>query len=214
MIVATQRPSVNVIDGVIKANLTSRVALMVGNYVDSNTIIGEAGAEKLLGNGDMIVDCTSVTHGSKPRVQGCFVTASEINRVTDYIRKQAKPMYDPEFLDLTDHSQDFTSNDEGVSVDLASLKEASEEQLLEQIKNDLTSKEYCSISFIQRTYGVGFPKAGRLFAKLVAQGYVAKQGDSRGNKVLIKQEQSISPTSIDESKLYQNPEDSDDNEEN
>ncbi len=207
MIVATQRPSVNVIDGVIKANLSSRVALMVGSYVDSNTIIGEGGAEKLLGNGDMIVDCTSVTHGSKPRVQGCFVTSSEINRVADYIRKQAQPMYDPEFLDLTDHSQDFAPSEEGVSVDIASLKEATEEQLYEQIKSDLTSKEYCSISYIQRTYGVGFPKAGRLFAKLQAQGLVARQGDSRGNKVLIKNEQSESPTSIDESTLYESDED-------
>ena len=207
LVVATQRPSVNVIDGVIKANLATRVALKVNSFVDSNTILGEGGAEKLLGNGDLIVECTTVTHGSKPRAQGCFVTSSEINRVADYLRKQAQPMYDPEFLDLTDHSQDFAPGDEGVTVDLASLKEASEEQLFEQIKSDLTSKEYCSISYIQRTYGVGFPKAGRLFAKLLSQGLVAKQGDSRGNKVLIKQNQSESPTSVEESTIYHNDED-------
>lgn len=207
MIIATQRPSVNVIDGVIKANLTTHVALMVANSIDSSTILGEGGAEKLLGNGDMIVDCPAITHGCKPRVQGCFVETSEINRVVDYLRKQSAPMYDPEFLDLTDHSQDNLMSGDGIPApDLASLKEASEEQLYERIKTDLLSKEYCSISFIQRTYGVGFPKAGRLFAKLQKEGIVALQGDARGSKVLVHEAQSESPTSIDESTLYANDE--------
>ncbi len=207
MIIATQRPSVNVIDGVIKANLTSHVALMVANAIDSSTIIGEGGAEKLLGNGDMIVDCAAITHGCKPRVQGCFVESSEINRVVEYLKKQSAPMYDPEFLDLTDHSLDQQINGDGIPApDLASLREISEEQLYDRIKTDLMSKEYCSISFIQRTYGVGFPKAGRLFAKLQKEGIVALQGDARGSKVLIHEAQSESPTSIDESTLYEDDE--------
>ena len=93
------------------------------------------------------------------------------------------------------------------ALPIFALKEASEDQLYEQIKVDLTHKEYCSISFIQRTYGVGFPKAGRLFAKLQKDGIVAFGGDARGSKVIVHLSQSESPTSIDESKIYQDEED-------
>lgn len=207
MIIATQRPSVDVIDGVIKSNLPTHVALMVSNYTDSTVIIGEQGAEKLLGNGDMIVECPSISRNSKPRVQGCFVATSEINRITDYLREQCKPQFDPNFMDLEEHDEVDPYDASNYVVDTAALKEASEDQLYEQIKVDLTHKEYCSISFIQRTYGVGFPKAGRLFAKLQKDGIVAFGGDARGSKVIVHLSQSESPTSIDESKIYQDEED-------
>lgn len=207
MIIATQRPSVDVIDGVIKSNLPTHVALMVSNYTDSTVIIGEQGAEKLLGNGDMIVECPSISRNSKPRVQGCFVATSEINRITDYLREQYKPQFDPNFMDLEEHDEVDPYDASNYVVDTAALKEASEDQLYEQIKVDLTHKEYCSISFIQRTYGVGFPKAGRLFAKLQKDGIVAFGGDARGSKVIVHLSQSESPTSIDESKIYQDEED-------
>ena len=206
LVIATQRPSVNVIDGVIKANLPTHVALMVSNAFDSSVIIGEGGAEALLGNGDMIIECAAISRSNKPRVQGCFVDSPEINRVTDYIRGQSGPQFDPTFLDLEDHSKDaFTS--EEIVVDTAALKEASEDQLYVQIKSDLVHKEYCSISFIQRTYGVGFPKAGRMFARLVKDGIVAPTGDAKGSKVLVHDlEQSEGVTSIDESHIYEDSE--------
>ena len=204
LVIATQRPSVNVIDGVIKANLPTHVALMVSNAFDSSTIIGEGGAESLLGNGDMIVECSAINRQIKPRVQGCFVSEAEISRVTNYLREQAKPEYDPNFLDLTDHSNDIPSGGQEIVVDTAALKEASEDQLYKQIKSDLAHKEYCSISFIQRTYGVGFPKAGRMFNRLIQDGIVAPQGDARGSKVLVHDmEQSEGVTSIDESHVYE-----------
>lgn len=205
LIIATQRPSVDVIDGVIKANISTHVALMVSSFADSSVIIGESGAEKLLGNGDMIVDCASISKTSKPRVQGCFVDTPEINRVTDYLRKQSAPLYDPEFLDLTEHTEEMPTQSSETIVDLASLKEQSEEKLYETIKLDLANKEYCSISFIQRTYGVGFPKAGRLFNKLVKEGIVAPSGDARGCKVLVHltEQSDSSPTSIDQSNVYE-----------
>lgn len=203
LVIATQRPSVNVIDGVIKANLPTHVALMVSNAFDSGVIIGEGGAEALLGNGDMIIESPAVSRTNKPRVQGCFVDTPEINRVTDFLRSQSGPQFDPNFLDLEDHSKDGFS-DEEIVVDTAALKEASEDQLYEQIKSDLAHKEYCSISFIQRTYGVGFPKAGRMFARLVKDGIVASSGDARGSKVLVHNlEQSEGVTSIDESHVYE-----------
>lgn len=189
LVIATQRPSVNVIDGVIKANVPVHVALMTSSATDSVTIIGEGGAEKLLGNGDMLIECSLVSRSTKPRVQGCFVDSTEINKVCDFIRSQNQPQYDPYFMDL-DHDPNEQSSDRGGSATDAEVtkvdKNMEEEKLYEVIKQDISDREYCSISFLTRSYGIGFPKAGRLFAKLVREGYVDAHGDARGSKVLIR----------------------------
>lgn len=206
LVIATQRPTVNVIDGVIKANLPCRIALKVSAGMDSQVILDEYGAEMLLGNGDMIVSIPEIG-ATKPRVQGCFVDNSEIDRVCDYLRAQGKPNYFPEFLNLVDESENVITDNTLPEVDTQALKEASEEQLFERVKEDVMTRQFCSISFIQRTYGVGFPKAGRLFNRLIKEGYVEAQGDSRGSKVLkheIPNENEAS--SSDSSKLYINNE--------
>ena len=183
LVIATQRPSVNVIDGVIKANVSVRVALMVASQVDSISVIGEAGAEKLLGYGDMIVDCSLISRSMKPRVQGCFVDVNEIVRVCDFLRNHYPEQYDPEFLDLEEHNEPANGGDASLpQID----KDMEEEKLYELIKESIVERDYCSISYIQRTYGVGFPKAGRLMNKLINDGYVARSGDARGSKVLMK----------------------------
>ena len=190
LVIATQRPSVNVIDGVIKANIPTHVALTVGSFQDSTVIIGEGGAEKLLGNGDMLVECSLISRGLKPRVQGCFVESSEIKQVCDFLRSKSGPQYDPYFLDL-EHSpneQDKGDNivSKGDAPEVTKVdKNIQEEELYKVIKEDISSREYCSISFLTRSYGIGFPKAGRLFARLVREGLVASEGDARGSKVLV-----------------------------
>lgn len=185
LVIATQRPSVNVIDGVIKANVSVRVALMVASQVDSISILGQSGAETLLGNGDMIIDCALINRSVKPRVQGCFVDNQEIIRVCDFLRNHYPEQYDPEFMDLEEHNEEIANIDAGAEVDIGVTREMAEEQLYELIKEQIVEREYCSISYIQRTYQVGFPKAGRLFNKLIVDGYVARSGgDARGSKVL------------------------------
>ena len=181
--IATQRPSVNVIDGVIKSNVSTRLALMSASAVDSTTIIGEGGAEKLLGNGDMLIDCSLISRSTKPRVQGCYVSEAEINRVCDFLRDHYQPQYDPYFLDLEDHEQEKKGSNEPAveAID----KGASEEQQYQDIKEQVMKRETCSISFIQRSFAMGFPRAGRIFARLIKEGVVADSGDSRGNKVLM-----------------------------
>ena len=197
LVIATQRPSVNVIDGVIKANVSTRVALMVASQVDSISIINQAGAEALLGNGDMIVDCSLVSRSLKPRVQGCFVDVPEINRVCDFLRNHYPEQYDPEFLDLEERDETPATSD---APDVGVIdKEMAEEQLYELIKEQIVERDYCSISYIQRTYGVGFPKAGRLFNKLINDGYVARGGDARGSKVLIREKQEQQMGTIEQS---------------
>ncbi len=197
LVIATQRPSVNVIDGVIKANVSVRVALAVASQVDSISIINQAGAETLAGNGDMIVDCPLISRSIKPRVQGCFVDVPEINRVCDFLRNHYPEQYDPEFMDLEEHN-DAPANNGDPDVGVID-KDMAEEQLYELIKESIVDREYCSISYIQRTYGVGFPKAGRLFNKLIQDGYVARGGDARGSKVLIKGKQEQQMGTIEQS---------------
>ena len=185
LVLATQRPSVNVIDGVIKANISTHVALSVNSYVDSNVIIGENGAEQLLGNGDMIVDCPIISRQNKPRLQGAYCSLGEVNKICEHIRKQMPPQYDPAFLDLKDHSQDNASSfsdAEPTKVD----KDVADDELYKMIKEDTMTQEFTSISKIQRGYGIGFPRAGRMFAKLQNEGIVATTGDAKGSKVLVR----------------------------
>ena len=179
---ATQRPSVNVVDGVIKGNVATRVALMCASAVDSQTVIGEGGAEKLLGYGDMLVECPLISRAIKPRVQGCYVSDKEITRVCDFLREHYQPQFDPTFTDLEPKVELKPEEPEVVKFD----KEKTDEEVYQRIKEDATHREYFSISYITRTYGMGFSRAGKMFTRLQRDGVVAVGGgDARGCKVLM-----------------------------
>ncbi|MBP5092283.1 MAG: hypothetical protein J6328_07020 [Bacilli bacterium] len=188
LVIATQRPDTNVINGRIKANIAVRVALSLSSATDSMTVLGEGGAEKLSGHGDMLVKCDSVSRAGFTRLQGCFVSNGEIKAVVDMIKEQQRVIYDPNFIDLEDHSNDLevptmvgpTAND---------VRRAADEDKYEMIKEAIMAQEYTSISQIQRTFGVGFPRAGKIFNRLQAEGIVAAKSDSpsssKGCRVLI-----------------------------
>jgi DNA segregation ATPase FtsK/SpoIIIE-like protein len=189
LVIATQRPSVQVITGVIKANLPVRVALSVSSATDSMTILGQGGAEDLAGHGDMLVDCSLVARNGFTRCQGCFVDNKEIKAVVDDIKSQENVVYDPNFLDLVDHDAEAKAAAAAApAIDKAELKAKGDDDLYETIKVDIMNQEYTSISRIQRSYGVGFPRAGKIFARLQAEGVVAQQPDtassSKGCRVL------------------------------
>ncbi len=178
---ATQRPSVNVVDGVIKGNVSTRVALMCASQQDSMVVIGEAGAEKLLGYGDMLVECPLISRSMKPRVQGCYVSEKEILRVCDFLREHYQPQFDPNFLQLEPVVEEKNLEEpEVVKFD----KEKTDEEVYQRIKEDATHREYFSISYITRTYGMGYSRAGKMFSRLQKEGIVALGGDARGCKVL------------------------------
>lgn len=189
LIVATQRPSVDVITGVIKANLGVRVALKVKSTQDSQTVLGRSGAEELNGYGDMLVDCAQISRGGGfVRCQGCFVQDEELDAVTDFIRSQQKVEYDPNFTDLSDHSNDEKIAEENEKIERAAQREKEKGDLYETIKADVMTQEYTSISKIQRTYSVGFPRAGKIFNRLKAEGIVGEpdsQSSAKGARVLI-----------------------------
>ena len=189
LIVATQRPDVKVITGTIKANLPVHVALMVANPIDSSTILGCAGAEELAPHGDMLVDCPQVLRKQLARCQGCMVDPFEMRQVANWVKQQQKVSYDPEFLHLEDEGE---SGDAAVSASMpspAELKAASDEEKYQMIKAAIMTREYCSISQIQRDFSVGFTRGGKIMKRLQEEGIVAfdsgNSNSTKGSKVLV-----------------------------
>jgi S-DNA-T family DNA segregation ATPase FtsK/SpoIIIE len=154
IIVATQRPSVDVITGIIKANFPARLALKVASKIDSRTIIDTAGAERLLGKGDMLfLDGT----GTLRRLHGAYVTDQEITKVTDHIRLQRRPNY-----------QDLGST----LHDAVELHEE-DDMLYQQVRAFLNEVEEVSISLLQRKFRIGYNRSARIIDLLQAQGLIA-----------------------------------------
>lgn len=182
MIIATQRPTTNVITGTIKANLPVRVALSVASSTDSVTILGEGGAEKLLGKGDMLVSCSLISKVSFIRCQGCFVDNKEIKTVVDFLKENNDVSYDDRFLNLEERSKCIASSD-----DLEDQKERAYDEKYEEIKKWVCTQEYTSMSKIQREFGLGYPRASKMFEMLVQDGYVSdanEPNNSKGRKVI------------------------------
>ena len=179
MLISTQRPSTNVITGVIKGNLPTRVALAVASQMDSVVIVGEGGAEKLLGKGDMLVQSPLISRNGMVRLQGCFIQNKEILHVVGYLKEHYECIYDPNFCNLQDASAQAAGDVIGSPEFLAS-QDGSEEAKYQSVKDWVMSNEYMSMSRIQRECSVGFNRAGRFFKRLQDEGVVATE--TEGNK--------------------------------
>ncbi len=187
LVIATQRPSVDIITGVIKANLQVRVALRVASSQDSMVILSQGGAEDLNGYGDMLVDCSLVSRSGFTRCQGCMVDNREIAAVSDFVSSQLKCHYDPTFADLTDHEADAKLLEEGMSIDRAALKVQQGDDFYRNVVENIIPFDFTSISKIQRQFGIGFPRAGRIFAHLQRDGIVSNTmvSPQKGCPVLV-----------------------------
>lgn len=176
LILATQRPSVNVITGLIKANVPARIAFTVPSLVDSRTIIDQAGAEKLLGKGDMLLQTSSMP---KPkRIQGAFIDVHETNKVTDFIRAQRKPSYDDEIT-----SQPVQLNGRGGVV--TDMGGGSDDKEMKEAVEAVIAAGKASTSLLQRKLRIGYGKASRLIDTMEEQGIIGAQDGSRPRDVLI-----------------------------
>ena len=186
MSIATQRPSTNIITGVIKGNLPTHVALMTSSPVDSVTIINEGGAEKLLGKGDMLVQSPLVSRVGVTRLQGCFINNREINHIVGYLKEHYETHYDENYLDLVDHSKEVATQ-KVLSGEVEKEADAAEEAKYQSIKEWVMSQQFVSMSKIQRECGVGFNRAGRFFNRLQKEGVVSTEQDgaTKGCKVLV-----------------------------
>ncbi len=186
MIVATQRPSADVISGLIKSNIPTRVALSVKDGTNSKIILDELGAENLLGHGDMLVSGNAVSKNGLLRVQSPLILGEEIRSVIAYLKNTYPYQYDEEFLNIVQKAQQAKETSD-TDAYINSYKQHSD-SLYEEVKEFAFNRETVSISVIQRTFSIGFARAGKLFDMLVNDGIVESVSSipSRGNKVLVK----------------------------
>ena len=174
LIVATQRPSVNVITGLIKANITSRIAFSVAASTDSRTILDHAGAEKLLGRGDMLFISADL---SKPkRIQGAYLSDQEIDKVVNYLKQTGEPEYNDAV------TQKQISVDSGVT---GFIFDDSDDDLLEEAKNIILKSGKASASYLQRRLSIGYARAARILDLLEERGIVGHANGSKPRDVLI-----------------------------
>ncbi len=176
MILATQRPSVNVISGLIKANVPSRIAFAVSSGTDSRTILDENGAEKLLGRGDMLFKPIDENHPI--RLQGSFISDDDVERIVTFIKDQAEADYDESFepgdISESDLENDATNN--------------AADPLFEQAKSLVIETQKASASMLQRRLSVGFNRATRLIEELEAAGIIGPAEGTKPRKVLEGQQ--------------------------
>lgn len=179
MIVATQRPSVDVITGVIKANIPSRIAFSVSSAIDSRTILDHQGAERLLGNGDMLY----LANGSNSirRVQGIYVSDDEVHRLTKACSNQAMPLYDDAFLRL-----DMNDN-----MAEGAIMTMEDDPLFKEVTDYVIEAQKASTSLLQRRFGIGYNRAARMIDVLEDHGVIGPSRGSRPREVLKKVQDKI-----------------------
>jgi DNA segregation ATPase FtsK/SpoIIIE, S-DNA-T family len=177
LVVATQRPSVDVVTGLIKANIPSRIALMTSSQADSRVILDMNGAEKLVGHGDMLFAPSNV---SKPsRIQGAWVTEAEVSAVCDFVRQQREVVYENSVEDLAKPPGEG-AGDHGLGDD---------DELLEQAAELVIRSQLGSTSMLQRKLKVGFARAGRLMDLMEERGIVGPSQGSKARDVLVTWEE-------------------------
>ncbi|NLX64354.1 MAG: DNA translocase FtsK [Clostridiaceae bacterium] len=177
LVIATQRPSVNVITGVIKANIPSRIAFAVSSQVDSRTILDMGGAEKLLGKGDMLYYPVGIP---KPiRVKGAFVTDKEVELVVDFVKNQVRARYDEEIIEnINDNARNDDEGNKGEQYD----------ELLNEAIEAVIDCGQASVSFIQRKFKVGYARAGRIIDQMAERNIISGYEGSKPRRVLITRE--------------------------
>ena len=191
LIVATQRPSTDVITGLIKANIPSRIAFKVSSNVDSRTILDRIGAEQLLGYGDMLYLPTG--EFTATRVQGCFLSDNEVNRITDFIRETCPADYDPAVLEELDRLQAESDKENGGSPfpDMPAADDyvGGDGSLLTQCIEMAVNDGQVSTSLIQRRLRLGYSRAGRLVDEMEKRGIVGPKDGAKPRMCLISREE-------------------------
>ena len=183
LIIATQRPTVDVITGLIKANIPSRIALTVSSSIDSRTIIDTAGAEKLLGHGDMLYYPQGIP---KPvRIQGCFASTKEVEAVVEFIKSGGTVEYSSEIIEEIEKNIPAPKGEKPAADSNVPLSDG---DIIDQAVEVLIDAGQASVSLLQRRLKLGFSRAGRIMDELVEMGVVGPQEGSKPRKVLVTKE--------------------------
>lgn len=186
LVIATQRPTVDVVTGLIKANIPSRIALMVSSQVDSRAIIDVGGAEKLLGYGDMLYNPQEF---SKPkRVQGCYVKDNEIEKVVEFIKNEAKAQYDDNIIEEIENNMPAVKGEK--SEETASVSASSgDDEIINKAIEVVIDAGQASTSLLQRKLKLGYARAARIIDELEGMGIISGFEGSKPRNVLISREQ-------------------------
>jgi len=174
LVVATQRPSVDVITGLIKANITSRIAFTVASSTDSRTILDFSGAEKLLGRGDMLY--TSAELSKPKRLQGAFVTEKEIERIVNFLKEKGTPEYQEEIVVKQSPAGETGSG----------LESEEDEILLAEAKEVILKAQKASASFLQRRLRIGYARAARILDILEERGVIGPGEGAKPREVYLQ----------------------------
>ncbi len=177
LIVATQRPSTDVITGVVKANIPSRISFTVSSQIDSRTILDMAGAEKLLGRGDMLY--LPMGENVPVRIQGCYISDGEIEKLINYVCKEQKAQYNEEFANISATS---------APKDASGMADGADDPLYDEIVEFAIQTGKVSASLLQRRFRLGYNRAARLVDLLEERGIIGPQNGSKPREVLVKLE--------------------------
>ena len=181
LIVATQRPSTEVITGLIKANIPSRISFAVGSGIDSRTILDQTGAEKLLGKGDMLY--LPIGMNSPIRIQGSFIHDNEIQKIIDFVKNQQEASYDSAFTNLEEEKHEEVSE----KSEAAMAREASDDALYNEVVDFVVRSGKASASLLQRKFKIGYNKAATMIDELEEKGIIGPAtGNSKPREVLVK----------------------------
>ena len=180
LIVATQRPSTEVITGLIKANIPSRISFAVGSGIDSRTILDQTGAEKLLGKGDMLY--LPIGMNSPIRIQGSFIHDNEIQKIIDFVKNQQEASYDSTFTNLEEEKKE-----EPVEKSASEIREENDDALYNEIVDFVVKTGKASASLLQRKFKIGYNKAATMIDELEENGIIGPAtGNSKPREVLVK----------------------------
>ena len=197
LVIATQRPSVDVITGIIKANIPSRISFAVSSQVDSRTILDMVGAEKLLGKGDMLFYPSGAP---KPtRIQGAFVSDAEVEKIVDFLKANGEVSYSEDIIQSIENA-----NKSDKELEAESMEEDDTDPLLMEAIDVVVETGQASTSFIQRRFKVGYARAGRIIDQMEERGVISGYQGSKPREVLLTKERlaelkmSTSPEEIEE----------------
>ncbi|WP_373575126.1 FtsK/SpoIIIE family DNA translocase [Collinsella aerofaciens] len=194
LIVATQRPSSNVVTGLIKANITNRISFNVATGIDSRVIIDQMGAEKLTGLGDMLF--SKVDWGKPRRIQGCFVSDDEINEIVEFVKSQSEPDYHEEILSAVAPASMSMAGGGGV-VRTGVAEPQDDDPLIWEAAHIVVESQLGSTSGLQRRLKVGYARAGRIMDMLEEKGVVGPPDGSKPREVLLDEEGLAALESVD-----------------
>lgn len=187
LVIATQRPSVDVITGIIKANIPSRISLSVSSQVDSRTIIDSVGAEKLLGNGDMLYYPVGLP---KPiRVQGCFLSDKEVENVVTFIKNQEQSVYDDEVIKEIDRQAAAGAKKKDTTASSDDDGDSPADEMLPKAIEAVIEAQSASTTLLQRKLKLGYARAARIVDELEQRGIIGPYEGSKPRKVLVSKQQ-------------------------